>query len=167
MATGFISYISRLSALLLFGVCNHCGLACFLLSTNFDRLSNHDLCCFHSFWLRLFLAEYVYSMYCFSQAIFLSLLSSKFYLTSTSISFLRMNISISYFCASRLLTDSLFLTFSTTRYFNGITISSRERTVIKYTWMPSPVYQDVINMNFSLPIRRGPGVSVSISILCS
>jgi hypothetical protein len=57
-------------------------------------------------------------VYCFPQAIFLCLLPSKFYITSTSFGFMRLNISISYFCVARLLTDSLFLIFSNTRYLS-------------------------------------------------
>ena len=37
----------------------------------------------------------------------------------------------------------------------SITVSSPERAYIEYSRIPSPVYQYVINLAVSLPIRRG------------
>jgi len=46
----------------------------------------------------------------------------------------------------------------------GITVSSHERQHIEYTRMSSPTYQYVVNLVVSLPIRRGPGVLMNISV---
>ena len=46
----------------------------------------------------------------------------------------------------------------------SITISSPESSYILYSIMPSPVYQYVINMVVSLPIRRGPAVLMDVSV---
>jgi len=46
----------------------------------------------------------------------------------------------------------------------SITISSTEASYIYYARMPSPVYQYVIDLVVSLPIRRGPGVLMGVSV---
>jgi hypothetical protein len=82
---------------------------------------------FYKFWtfilLPLILTDTVSTWICifcllFSHAIVMSLLPSKFYITSTSCSFMKLNLSISNFCAAHLHTNSLFLTFSTTSYLS-------------------------------------------------
>jgi hypothetical protein len=45
-----------------------------------------------------------------------------------------------------------------------ITFSSPERSYINYTPMPSPVYHFVINLVVSIPLRRGPGVFMNVSM---
>ena len=46
----------------------------------------------------------------------------------------------------------------------SITASSPETSNIQYTRMPSPIYQHVIDLVVSLPIRRGPGVLMNVSM---
>jgi len=46
----------------------------------------------------------------------------------------------------------------------SITVSSPERSYIEYTRMPSPSYQHMINLVMSIPIRRGPGVLMNVSV---
>jgi len=41
---------------------------------------------------------------------------------------------------------------------------SPERSHIEYTQIPSPIYQYVISLLVSLPIRRGPGELVNVSV---
>ena len=41
---------------------------------------------------------------------------------------------------------------------------SPERPYIEYTQIPSPIYQYVISLFMILPIRRGPGVLVKVSV---
>jgi hypothetical protein len=66
----------RLSTLLWFGFCNHCILACFLWSKNFEHSSSiHGLCCFLSCSPRLSLAEILILSLMFSQALFMSSLT--------------------------------------------------------------------------------------------
>ena len=111
-----------LCTLLLLGSCNHCSLACLLWSRNCEHsLSNHGLCCFWWYRPRLSSAEILIFSLMFSHALFTSLLSLKFskaanlfeiliwhcFLTSSSLSFLRLNLSMSNVCAARLLTASL------------------------------------------------------------
>jgi len=45
-----------------------------------------------------------------------------------------------------------------------MTVSSPERLYIKYTRMPSPIYQHVISLVVSLPIKRGPDVLMNVSV---
>jgi len=44
------------------------------------------------------------------------------------------------------------------------TVSSPERLHIEYTCRPFPIYQYVTNLVVSLPIRRGPGVFMNVSV---
>jgi hypothetical protein len=46
----------------------------------------------------------------------------------------------------------------------SITISPSKRLDIKYTVMPSPSYQNVINLVVHLSIRRGPGVFMNAAM---
>jgi len=46
----------------------------------------------------------------------------------------------------------------------GITVSFPERSYIEYTRMSSSIYQYVIKLVVSLPIRRGPGVLTNVSV---
>ena len=46
----------------------------------------------------------------------------------------------------------------------GIIVRSPESLYIEYTRMPSPVYQYVINLVVSIPVRRGPGVLMKVSV---
>ena len=46
----------------------------------------------------------------------------------------------------------------------GIIVSHPERSYKEYTRMASHVYQYVINLVVSLPIRRGPGVLINVSV---
>ena len=115
----------RLSTLLWLGSCTHGMLACLLLSTKRKQsLSNHGLCSFNSCRHRLSLVEVLIFSLMFSQALFMSSLSLKFYkaadmfeisiwycfLTSSSFSFLRLSLSPSNFYAACLLTGNLSLT---------------------------------------------------------
>ena len=75
------------------------------------------------------------------------------------------------FVTSFLLRPNIFLNilFSNTLFCNhqiltNFRISSPETLYIQYTWMPSPVHQYVINLAVSLPIRRGPGVLMNVSV---
>ena len=97
---------------------------CFLWSENRQHSStNHGLCCFTSYRPTLCLAEVLIFSLMSSQDLFMSSLLLKFStaanltensiwycsLTSNSLSFLRLNISTSNFCASCLLTANLSL----------------------------------------------------------
>ena len=46
-----------------------------------------------------------------------------------------------------------------------ITISSPKASHIQYTWMPSPIYQYVVNMVLILTIRGGPGVFMNVPVM--
>ena len=84
MSTSFTSY--RLSTLLWYGSCNQCILACFLWSKNRNySASNPGLCCFHSYWPRLFLTEVLITSLMFSQALFMSWLSLKLFQSCTPV----------------------------------------------------------------------------------
>jgi len=112
----------RVSILLWFGSCNHFVLAYFLWTKiRKHSSSNHVLFCFNSYRLRLLLAEVLLRTLLLSQTLFMSSLSCKFSkttnmsetwycsLTSSSFSFLRLNLSTSNFRAATLLTASLSL----------------------------------------------------------
>ena len=117
------------STLLWFVSCNHRILAYLLWSKNRTHFStNHGLCCFNSYRPWLSLAEVLIFPLMFSQAYFrMSCLSLEFskpanlfviliryrFLTSSSFNFLRLNLSLSKFCAACLLTANLSLTFAT------------------------------------------------------
>ena len=121
------SYLTLLglSELLWFGSCTKCILACFPGSKKLKySSSNHGLCCFNSCRHRLSWAVvFILSLLC-SQVLFMSSSSLKFskaenlflipfwycFLTSSSFSFLRLNLSLSYFCFGCLITASLSLT---------------------------------------------------------
>jgi len=110
----------RLSTLLWFAFCTHCILACFLCSKKSKHSSsNHALCCFNSHSPRLPLAEILFFSLMFSQSLLKSSLSLNFckaanrseilnsFLTYSSCSCLRINLSPSNFCAACLLTAYL------------------------------------------------------------
>jgi len=46
----------------------------------------------------------------------------------------------------------------------GITVNSPESWYTEHTQMPARIYQDVMNLVVSLPIRRGPGVLLNVSV---
>ena len=121
----------RLSTVLWLGSCIHCILACILWSKIPNHSSsNHGLCCFSSCRPRLSLAEVLIFSVMFSQSLFISprhhvkfskaanlFVISIWYcfLTFSSFSFLRLNLSPSNLYAACLLTANLSLTFATTR----------------------------------------------------
>jgi hypothetical protein len=170
--------VLKLSSFITFGSCNHCSLACFPRSTNFEHSSsNYSLWRFASRWLIYSLAEiFIFSLIA-SHALLVSPLSSKFsraenlflnvtwyyYLTSPSFNFLRLNLSISILFTGRLFTTtrSLICNYQT---MVSITFSPCEISDIKYTWMPSPVYQNVIILVVRLSIRRDIGVFMNAAI---
>ena len=102
----------------------------------------------------------------FSQTLFMSSLPLKFskaanlfeiliwyyFLTSSSISFLRLNFSIANLCCLLTYCQS-FPNFPNHQRVVSITVSSPERSYIMYTQMPSPIYQYVIEFVVSIPIR--------------
>ena len=45
-----------------------------------------------------------------------------------------------------------------------ITFNSPESSYVEHTQVPSRIYQDAINLFVSLPIRRGPGVLMNVSV---
>ena len=47
----------------------------------------------------------------------------------------------------------------------SITVNSPEKSCIEYPLMACPLYQYVISLFVNLPIRRGPGVLVNVSVL--
>ena len=75
------------------------------------------------------------------------------FLTSSSFSFLRLNMSPSNYCATCLLTSNFSLTFSTTRIWS----ISKSAPLKQHTCMPSPIYQDMIILVVFLSIRSSPG----------
>jgi len=102
----------ELPTLLWLGSCNHYILACFLWPKNRKHpSSNHGFCCFGSYRYRFSLADVLIFYLMFSQALFMFSLSFKFskavnlfeilicysLLTSSSLSFLRLNLSTSNF----------------------------------------------------------------------
>ena len=122
-------------------------------------------------YLKLSLAEVLIFSLTFSQALFMSWLSFKFSkvtdlfkilvwyccLTCGSLCFLRLNLSTPNLCNACLLTANLSLTSATTRQWS-VSVNSLERLYMEYTCNQSPIYQSVIHLPVSLPIRRGPGV---------
>jgi hypothetical protein len=46
----------------------------------------------------------------------------------------------------------------------SITVSSPEELYIEFTCMPSPIYQYVTNLVASLPVSRGPGLLLNVSV---
>jgi hypothetical protein len=68
----------RLPPLTWLGFCNHCNLACFQWSINFEHSSsNHGLLCFSLWYPRLSLAEVLIFSLILFQALLMSKLSSK------------------------------------------------------------------------------------------
>jgi len=136
----------RLCTLLWFGACNHIILACFHWSEEHKHsLSNHRLWCCNLYRPRVSLAEVLIFSGVFSQALFMSSLSLKFsktanlfvisiwncFLMSSSFSFLKLNLSLSYFCAAWLLTANLSLNFATGRWWSvSQSTSLKDRTWI-------------------------------------
>ena len=57
-----------------------------------------------------------------------------------------------------------FLNFCNHCIVISITVSSPQRSHIKYTRIPPPIYHCVINLVASLPVRRGPGVLMNVSV---
>ena len=113
-----------LSTLLCLGSCTYCKLASFLWLKNPKHSStNHGLWCFNSCRPRLYLPEVLMFSLMFSQALFMSSSSLTFskaanlfvisiwyyFLTSSTFSFLRLNLSPSNLCASCLLTAKVYL----------------------------------------------------------
>jgi len=111
----FTSSIVQIITLLLFGFCNRCILACFLWSKNRQHSSSyHNVYCFTSYRFRLSIAAVLVFSLMFSQVLFMSSLSFKFsrtanvfeiliwfrFLTSSSLIFLRLNLSVSNFCTA-------------------------------------------------------------------
>jgi hypothetical protein len=47
----------------------------------------------------------------------------------------------------------------------SVTISSPETSYIWYVRISSPIYQYVVNLVMSQPIRRGPGVLMKVPVL--
>ena len=86
------------------------------------------------------------------------------FLTSSSFSFLRLNLFTSTFYASCLLTANLFLTFATTRQSSVSQPAQPTRSYIEYTQIPSPIYQYVVNLVASLLTRRSSVVLVNVSV---
>ena len=84
------------------------------------------------------------------------------FLTCTSFSFLRLNLSTSNFSALvYLLPANLSLTFATTN--SDWYHSSPESSYIECTRVPSPICQYVIHLVVSYPLRRGPGAFMNVS----
>jgi len=61
-------------------------------------------------------------------------------------------------CASCWLTANFSLTFANHRAAIGITFGSPDRLYIKYIRILSPIYQYVIDLVMSIPIRKVPDV---------
>ena len=57
-----------------------------------------------------------------------------------------------------------FSNFCNNQIVVSITVSSPERLDIKYTSMPSPIYQDVINLTVSFPTMRSLSVFITVLI---
>ena len=179
MSTSFMSHIIPLSSLLLVGSCNQCILACFLWSKNCEHSSsNHHLCCFYSYRPRLSLAEILIFTLMFSHALFMSLLSLKLSKSANLFSDFHPILFPNFQLTLLLETGSFaikppcclfiyrhsFLHFYNHQIMISITVSSPAGLYIEYAWMPSPIYQHVINLILSLPIRRGPGVFMNVSV---
>ena len=120
----------RLPTSLWFGSFHHWILACFVWSKNHKQSSsNRNICCLNSYRSRLSLGDVLIFSLMFSQVVFMSSLSLKLskaaslfvisiwfcFLTSSSLSFLRLNLSTLNFCTACLRTANLSLTFATTR----------------------------------------------------
>ena len=88
------------------------------------------------------------------------LISSSF----SSFSFLTLNIfPIKILCCFFTYCQS-FPNFCNHQILISITVSTPENLYIEYTRMPSPVCHYVIKLVLSLPIRRGPGVFMNVSV---
>jgi len=85
------------------------------------------------------------------------------FVTSSSLSFLRLNIFTSLCCLFTYYQS--FLNFFNHQTVMCITISSTEGLYIKYTQIPSTVYEYVINPAVSLPKRRGPRVFMNVLVV--
>jgi len=84
------------------------------------------------------------------------------FLTSSSLSYLRLNLSTLNACIASLLTTNLSPTFGNTKQWSLSHSAPPERWHIAYTRMQSPIYQYVINLVVSLSIRRGPGQVMNV-----
>jgi hypothetical protein len=78
-----------------------------------------------------------------------------------SFNFLIFDLSIYISLTARLLTASFFLTSASTQKWS---VSHSERSGIKYTGMPSPVYQNVINFVVHLSLKTGPSVFMNVAM---
>ena len=123
----------RLSTVCWFGSCTHCILAC-LFSSKIPKQSssNDSLCCFNSCRPKTLFSCGFDILFMISQALFMSSSSLTFskaanllvisiwycFLTSSSFSFLILNLSPSDFCVAHWLTTNLSLTYATTRYWS-------------------------------------------------
>jgi hypothetical protein len=132
MFAGFIFALLRLSTMFWCGWCNHCILARFLWCKNHEHSSSNRGSFASIRTDRDPLADV--SIFClmFSQALFMSSLSLNFskaanlceiltwyyFLTSSSVSYLRLNLSTSNFSFACLLTIDLSLTLESTRQWS-------------------------------------------------
>ena len=167
----------RLSTLLWVGPCQHWILARFFWSKKPKHFSsNLGLCCFSSYRPRLSLGAVLVFSLMFFQVLFMSLLKFKFskaadvfiiliwycFLTSSSLSFLRLNLSTQ----TSVLLIYWLPVFPYLLHYQiviSIIVCYPERSHIEYTRMSS-IYQYVINLVVTLPIRRGPGVFMNVSV---
>ena len=109
----------RLCTLFWYGFCNHCILAYFLWYKNHkNSSSNHGLCCFNSYRPRLFCLIFSQALFMSSSSIKLSKAAklSEFliwycFLTSSSFSFLRLNLAASNFCTACTVAANVSLNF--------------------------------------------------------
>ena len=91
------------------------------------------------------------------------ILTWYFFLTSNSLSFLRLNLSTSNCCVACLLTAS-FPNSCNHQILKSIRVTFTERTYIENTQMSSSFYPYVINLIVSFFIRWGPGILMNISM---
>jgi hypothetical protein len=86
------------------------------------------------------------------------------FLTSSKISFLRLNFSTSKFCAVFYITAKLSLTFVTTIWWSLITITVNflDRRYMENNRKPYPIYQYIISLVVSLPTKICPGVFINL-----
>ena len=151
--------------MLWFRFCNHYIVACFLWSKNCEHFSsNYGLYCFNSDCCRVPLAEILILSLTCSQAVFMSPLSYKLYkfpnlleiliwycfLTSSSFSFLRLNLSTLNFCA-----------FTATRQGS---VSQLPWKIVHWVYLNtiSCLSIFVIILIVYHPIRRGPGEFMNV-----
>jgi hypothetical protein len=120
---------------------------------------------------RLSLSDVLILSLMFSQALFMSSLSPKFSIAANlnlilfhslqlpkikSLHIKRQCFTFTY-CQS-------FHNFCNHQTVFSITVSFPERSYIEYTRMPSHIYQYVINLVVSIPIRIGPGMFINVLV---